>query len=591
MSTIKVDTIRNYDSAVDFSQGLKIGGTSIEQNYTESADMPETPTPVNGDYWWDTANEVLYRYMDGGFRALGIAGGMTVTGFYSRASTRWTYSAYPSDQWMRGLHTRQASDGSYYTVGEQIYGNDSAWLMKRDSAGVLQWIRGWGTTNMRAATLVIDSSDNPICLCLDYGYGDNIQSGGGSYDPPVGYIMKFNSSGVKQYGHVFRFSSIQSDSYNTGLDISSAIDSHGNIWATFKYDDAVTSPQNYSLDVVGLVCIDSSDGSLKKVYTLPPSGTFTRCIAYPNAMHIDENNNLYMGWAMYDPNATSYPHGVVVKMAISDSNGGLSYTWTKLYGTNAGSDHYDVPRTINKLSTGEVIVAGYERRDIGGTNQYIATLMSLNDTNGSTNWAKSYDHTYTEGTAFGMAIDGQDRIFIAGGVNGGVANTGYNAYIREINSSNGAHVANSLYQLDPTGDPDHTIQQATSYSATSQWRWHFELGTSLTTDKNGNVLITVNPNGNGFDYRPWLIKMPSTVITGTFGSETGSYAGNLQIIANSATPTDYTYSISTQTYSSFSTITDITSSFNMDTDYASGTASDTVFTPTASGTNYNTTIS
>ena len=73
MSTLKVDTIRNYDSAVDFSQGFNVGGASIVQNYTESATVPETPTPVNGDYWWDTANNVLYRYMDGGFRALGAA--------------------------------------------------------------------------------------------------------------------------------------------------------------------------------------------------------------------------------------------------------------------------------------------------------------------------------------------------------------------------------------------------------------------------------------------------------------------------------------------------------------------------------------
>ena len=42
MSTIKVDTIRNYDSAVDFSQGFKLGGADVIQNYTESADMPET---------------------------------------------------------------------------------------------------------------------------------------------------------------------------------------------------------------------------------------------------------------------------------------------------------------------------------------------------------------------------------------------------------------------------------------------------------------------------------------------------------------------------------------------------------------------
>ena len=80
MSTIKVDTVRNYDSAVDFSQGFTLGGADVVQNYTESADMPETPTPVNGDYWWDTANNVLYRYMDGGFREIGLSTGIPYLG-------------------------------------------------------------------------------------------------------------------------------------------------------------------------------------------------------------------------------------------------------------------------------------------------------------------------------------------------------------------------------------------------------------------------------------------------------------------------------------------------------------------------------
>lgn len=71
MSTVKVDTIRNYDSAVDFSQGMKVSGLDIVQNYTESGTEPSSPS--NGDYWWDTANNVLYRYMDGDFRALGTA--------------------------------------------------------------------------------------------------------------------------------------------------------------------------------------------------------------------------------------------------------------------------------------------------------------------------------------------------------------------------------------------------------------------------------------------------------------------------------------------------------------------------------------
>lgn len=69
MSTLKVDTIRNYDSAVDFSQGMKVGGLDILQNYTESGSEPSSPS--NGDYWWDSSNNKLYRYMDGGFKELG----------------------------------------------------------------------------------------------------------------------------------------------------------------------------------------------------------------------------------------------------------------------------------------------------------------------------------------------------------------------------------------------------------------------------------------------------------------------------------------------------------------------------------------
>lgn len=71
MSTLKVDTIRNYDSAVDFSQSMKVGGVDIIQNYTESGTEPSSPS--DGDYWWDTGNDKLYRYMDGGFKELGVA--------------------------------------------------------------------------------------------------------------------------------------------------------------------------------------------------------------------------------------------------------------------------------------------------------------------------------------------------------------------------------------------------------------------------------------------------------------------------------------------------------------------------------------
>ena len=73
MSTIKVDEIYGETdaSAVNFPNKLKVGGLSAEQGYTASGSEPSSPS--NGDYWWDTGNDKLYRYMDGGFKELGVA--------------------------------------------------------------------------------------------------------------------------------------------------------------------------------------------------------------------------------------------------------------------------------------------------------------------------------------------------------------------------------------------------------------------------------------------------------------------------------------------------------------------------------------
>ena len=72
MSTIKVDEIFGDQptDAVDLPNKFKVGGASVEQGYTASGSEPSSPS--NGDYWWDTGNNKLYRYMDGGFKELGV---------------------------------------------------------------------------------------------------------------------------------------------------------------------------------------------------------------------------------------------------------------------------------------------------------------------------------------------------------------------------------------------------------------------------------------------------------------------------------------------------------------------------------------
>jgi len=73
MSTIKVDEIFGDQptDAVDLPNKFKVGGASVEQGYTASGSEPSSPS--NGDYWWDTGNNKLYRYMDGEFKELGVS--------------------------------------------------------------------------------------------------------------------------------------------------------------------------------------------------------------------------------------------------------------------------------------------------------------------------------------------------------------------------------------------------------------------------------------------------------------------------------------------------------------------------------------
>lgn len=71
MSTLKVNTIGNKGSAVDFPNKLKVRGNAIEQAYTESGTEPSSPS--EGDFWWDSTNEVVYQYINGEFKTISLA--------------------------------------------------------------------------------------------------------------------------------------------------------------------------------------------------------------------------------------------------------------------------------------------------------------------------------------------------------------------------------------------------------------------------------------------------------------------------------------------------------------------------------------
>jgi len=71
MSTLKVDTLKNgSSSAIDFPQNLKIGGAGVIQGYTSSSSEPSSP--ATGDFWWNSSDEKLYRYINGEFKEITV---------------------------------------------------------------------------------------------------------------------------------------------------------------------------------------------------------------------------------------------------------------------------------------------------------------------------------------------------------------------------------------------------------------------------------------------------------------------------------------------------------------------------------------
>tara|TARA_Y100001951_G_C11293271_1_gene273739 strand:+ start:2379 stop:3575 length:1197 start_codon:yes stop_codon:yes gene_type:complete len=70
MSTIKVDTIKNRSNAINLPNNFKIDGDSIVQGHTVSATEPSSPE--KGDFWWDSANNKLYRYINSEFKELSL---------------------------------------------------------------------------------------------------------------------------------------------------------------------------------------------------------------------------------------------------------------------------------------------------------------------------------------------------------------------------------------------------------------------------------------------------------------------------------------------------------------------------------------
>ena len=441
----------------------------------------------------------------------------------------------------------QAADKSYYVTGE-VY-SKGGWLTKYNESGAFQWAKEYGSYYLRSEDVVTDDANNVYVAGSDYGYGENLQAAGGTYDPQCLYIAKFNDAGARQWSKILRYNTISSSSHTTYTN-QIEIDSYGNLWMVGSNSASVTGN---SSQTVTLFKVDSS-GALSGVWYLPSNVDTSNA---PTDILVD-GTDMYIGWTQYD---TVYgaqgPHCVIAKMNIPGATGSPTYTWVKEYGMGSGGTHYDVGNMLAKTSDGNLIVGGYTDNQGAGQDNY-ATLMKLDDTTGDFIWKKRYDQQFGK-AMINMAVDGSDNIYFTGDTNN-VGYTHYYLWMRKIDSSDGS--TENVYELDFTG----------TASNGAAWRFETSHQRGLQVNRDGNLIMIISPNGNASGtYENTIIKFPSTITAGTFGQ--------LIISESSTTGTDDTYGATDVNYASYSTVTSIGGQFQT-TNYNSGTYNDTITTPT-----------
>jgi DNA-binding beta-propeller fold protein YncE len=191
MSTLKVDSITNNGSAVDLTNGaFQIGGNSIVQGYTESATEPSNP--IKGDLWWDTANEVLYQYLNGQFRLINFAQG--------GGATDWTVDL---------------ANVTYDNVSFSVAGRDTtptALLFNPDGTKV--YTVGGGSDTVYQHTLATGFD-------LSTASYDNVSFNvSGQETGPAGVVL--NTDGTKMFIIGYGSGSVHQYTLSTGFDLSTA---------------------------------------------------------------------------------------------------------------------------------------------------------------------------------------------------------------------------------------------------------------------------------------------------------------------------------------------------------------------------------
>ena len=190
-----------YDCAVDSSLNTYITGVTTDAGtvYTYVSKYDSTFTNswkrrlntgtnnIGSRIGLDSSGNayIAFSYQIGGLYVGGVAK------YNSSGTIQWQRKVTPATQQVRFFNIAVSSSGDVLVIGDHTDNGDAnLFLLKYNSSGTLQWQRDWSPTyGSNANAVAVDSTGNVYVA----GYSNPT----GSLN--VGYIMKFNSSGTKQW--------------------------------------------------------------------------------------------------------------------------------------------------------------------------------------------------------------------------------------------------------------------------------------------------------------------------------------------------------------------------------------------------------
>lgn len=340
------------------------------------------------------------------------------------------YDAAGVKQWTRQFGTASEdqvyydgvsvdASGNIYVAGGTYGGLDDnanagqvdGFLVKYDSSGVKQWTRQFGTTSDDwASSIAVDASENIYVVGATGGELDgNTNSGGND-----GYIIKYNSSGSKQWTR-----QVGTASSDQALDIS--LDTNGNVYVTGNTKGDLDGNSNAGLEDGFLIKYDSSG---LKQWTRQ-FGTTSSDGLYGSFIDIDADGNVYVAGNTEGGMDGNTNAGQVDGLLLKYDSSGVKQ-WTRQFGTAGQEWTFGIFVDLN----GNIYIAGNTQEGLDGNinagndDGFVVKY----DSSGVKQWTRQFG-TVNSDWASGVSVDASGNIYVAGGTGGGLdgnANAGSN---------------------------------------------------------------------------------------------------------------------------------------------------------------------